>query len=130
MFPAHLPAHLKAKNQPQCSHSRCRCYRINCFFAFTFEFLSTFLLIFYCHSDSQPTVLISKCPSSSFPCVLVPALTQSAALKEGLADPNRTSSQRPQPQGCLDSVVHCHTSAAGHNSRIYSVLQNQSCRSE
>lgn len=82
-------------------------------------------LTFYCNSGSQPTVLISKCSSFSFACVLFPALTQSAAPKEGLADPNRTSSQRPQPQGCLDSVVHSHTSAARQN-RLYSFLQKRS----
>uniref|UniRef100_A0A8P4KSZ4 Synapsin-1 n=1 Tax=Dicentrarchus labrax TaxID=13489 RepID=A0A8P4KSZ4_DICLA len=32
--------------------------------------------------------------------------------QEGLADPNRTSGQRPQPQGCLNTVLHCNTSAA------------------
>uniref|UniRef100_A0A8D3ATY0 Synapsin-1 n=1 Tax=Scophthalmus maximus TaxID=52904 RepID=A0A8D3ATY0_SCOMX len=31
---------------------------------------------------------------------------------EGLADPNRTSGQRPQPQGCPNTVVHSNTSAA------------------
>uniref|UniRef100_A0A665UHV8 Synapsin-1 n=1 Tax=Echeneis naucrates TaxID=173247 RepID=A0A665UHV8_ECHNA len=30
-----------------------------------------------------------------------------AALKEGLADPNRTSVQRPQPQGCLNTFHNC-----------------------
>lgn len=70
-------------------------------------------LTFYCNSDSHPAVLISTFLSFHFTCALFPALTQSAALKEGLADPNRISSQRPQPQGCLDLVVHCRTSAAG-----------------
>lgn len=48
--------------------------------------------------------------SFSLPFLLT--LPQSAALKEGLADPNRTSGQRPQPQGCLDTSLHCYTSAA------------------
>uniref|UniRef100_A0A7N6BS70 Synapsin-1 n=1 Tax=Anabas testudineus TaxID=64144 RepID=A0A7N6BS70_ANATE len=32
--------------------------------------------------------------------------------QEGLADSSRTSGQRPQPQGCLNNVLHCNTSAA------------------
>lgn len=41
-------------------------------------------------------------------CLLAVFCLQSAAPKEGVADPNRTSGQRPQPQGCL-STVWCDT---------------------
>ncbi|CAN9512091.1 unnamed protein product [Ophioblennius macclurei] len=39
----------------------------------------------------------ARSPQSQKPTTVQPQ--QSAALKEGLADPNRTSAQRPQPQG-------------------------------
>uniref|UniRef100_A0A7N8XCP6 Synapsin-1 n=1 Tax=Mastacembelus armatus TaxID=205130 RepID=A0A7N8XCP6_9TELE len=41
-------------------------------------------------------------------------LSQSAAPREGVADPNRTSGQRPQPQGCLNTVVHSAPVAPKH----------------
>lgn len=53
---------------------------------------------------------ISLSVSEFFSCHLAPS--QSAAHKEGLADPNRTSGQRPQPQGSLNMVFLCKTSAA------------------
>uniref|UniRef100_A0A8C4E613 Synapsin-1 n=1 Tax=Dicentrarchus labrax TaxID=13489 RepID=A0A8C4E613_DICLA len=52
----------------------------------------------------------ARSPQGQKPTTVQPQ--QSAALKEGLADPNRTSGQRPQPQGCLNTVLHCNTSAA------------------
>ncbi|XP_056292856.1 synapsin-2b isoform X2 [Pseudoliparis swirei] len=52
----------------------------------------------------------ARSPQGQRPTTVQPQ--QSAALKEGLSDANRTSGQRPQPQGCLNTVLHCNTSAA------------------
>lgn len=51
----------------------------------------------------------TRSPQSQKPATVQPQ--QTAALKEGLADPNRTSSQRPQPQGAPVKAQSVDTSA-------------------
>uniref|UniRef100_A0A3Q1BR60 Synapsin-1 n=1 Tax=Amphiprion ocellaris TaxID=80972 RepID=A0A3Q1BR60_AMPOC len=51
----------------------------------------------------------ARSPQGQKPTTVQPQ--QSAALKEGVSDPNRTSGQRPQPQGCLNTVVHSKSAA-------------------
>lgn len=38
---------------------------------------------------------------------------QSTALKESLADPNKTPGQRSPPQGCLQYILDCNGVAVG-----------------
>uniref|UniRef100_A0A8C5NC88 Synapsin-1 n=1 Tax=Gouania willdenowi TaxID=441366 RepID=A0A8C5NC88_GOUWI len=45
-----------------------------------------------------------RSPQGQKPTTVQPQ--QSAALKEGVADPNRSSTQRPQPQGGVNIAVH------------------------
>uniref|UniRef100_A0A668A6L2 Uncharacterized protein n=1 Tax=Myripristis murdjan TaxID=586833 RepID=A0A668A6L2_9TELE len=55
---------------------------------------------------------LSHFPMCFFSLPLLPSLFQTAALKEGVVDPNRTPGQRPQPQGCLNTVLPCNTNPA------------------
>uniref|UniRef100_A0A3Q3WGD4 Synapsin-1 n=1 Tax=Mola mola TaxID=94237 RepID=A0A3Q3WGD4_MOLML len=59
--------------------------------------------------SSSVSLSPTRSPQGQKPLTVQPQ--QSAALKEGPADPNRTSAQRPQPQGC--APVKTQTTAPG-----------------